>query len=85
MSGLIYGRNPDESDGEIHIWNTDPTTARSECENHEYEVIDVDNSAVKVSFDTQSKILRVIQKESLSRPLDSYCEECIQKCNRLDI
>lgn len=85
MFGVLYGRNPDESDGEIHIWSTDLDTAQSECEQHECDVIDVDNSAIKVSFNTQSKVLRVIQKESLSRPLNSYCEECIQNCDRLDL
>ena len=83
MAGILYGRNPDEPAGEIHLWVDTPQTVTSECGKHTYDILEINSSAVKVDFETQQKILRIIQTESLREPLPSYCDECVQQCGRL--
>lgn len=85
MTGVIFGRNPDELNGDIHLWTSNTDETQSACNEHTYEVLEVDNSAIKVDFDTQQKILRVIQADSLTKPLESYCDDCLENSTKVEM
>lgn len=83
MTGIIYGRPIDSSDS-IQLWRIDGDTLTSYCGEYSYTIRETDNSGVKATDGTSVRVYQVIQRESLSKPLTSYCDECVKECSDIN-
>lgn len=79
MTGVLYGREPGDESGPIHLWERDGDDhMETSCGELRCEIVASSNSSVKITSGDAGKVLMVTQQESFKQANSGYCLDCLE-------